>query len=115
MADNWHVGESPFTPNRKHVEDLVAFFPRIKGPLLVHCAQAYSRSPAAALLYLAYRMGVGREQEALDRLYQIKDDTKPNHLIVALGDHVLGHNGALFRGLLERTDRGRVAAEQLHQ
>jgi len=81
------------------VRAAVQFFPQVVEPLLLHCFAGWSRSPAVALLYLAWRAGPGREVDAVRQLGEIAR-TAPNHLIVAAGDVVLGRDGRLFRALL---------------
>jgi len=88
------------TPRPKDTEDLIAFFPKIEGPVLVHCFAGMSRSPAAALTYLAWALGPGNEAEIIARLFEIKPRTTPNHLMVAYADILLGHGRALYDAML---------------
>lgn len=88
------------TPQPKDLEDLIAFFPKIEGPVLVHCYAGMSRSPAAAMAYLAWCLGPGHEAEIVARLFEIKRLTTPNHLMVAYTDILLGHGGKLYDAML---------------
>ena len=51
---------------------------------------------AAALTVLATWLGVGKEQEAVDRIYAAQQQAWPNSLFVELADELLGRDGALI-------------------
>lgn len=88
----------------KQIEDLLAFFEDVQGPMLIHCNAGWSRSPAATLLFLVSRLGVGKEEEALKKLYEIKEGITPNTWVVTLGDLILGCDGRLFEVFTEKTE-----------
>jgi predicted protein tyrosine phosphatase len=80
------------------IERLVAFARTVdlsKGHLLVHCQAGISRSSAAAAIVIAVRLGSGREDEALDLLWQIHPPAHPNRHMLALADEILGTGGRL--------------------
>lgn len=83
---------------RAQIRSIIRFTRRVPvdGVVLIHCAAGISRSPAAALVFIAARLGPGREQEAADHLKKLRR-TAPNPRIVYLGDEALGLNGRLFR------------------
>jgi predicted protein tyrosine phosphatase len=94
---NWSKFHSAPMPH--DVEELIDFFPHIEGAVLFHCFAGMSRSPAAALLYLAWALGPDREAEAVARLHEIKPRTTPNYLMVAEGDVLLRRGRRLFEAV----------------
>ncbi len=91
--------DSEFGPRTWHVEEVVDFAQAIQheeGTLLVHCEAGISRSSAAALTAFATWLGVGKEQDAVDRTYVAQPQAQPNSLFVELADDLLGRDGALI-------------------
>ncbi|MSO93526.1 MAG: hypothetical protein EXQ86_09035 [Rhodospirillales bacterium] len=85
-------------PTVGHLKKAFAFAERAKGgPLLIHCHQGTSRSPAVALAVLADRYGRGNEETAVRDLLKIASWADPNRLVVKLADEVLRRDGALIR------------------
>jgi predicted protein tyrosine phosphatase len=97
------VVEGPDCPTRADVERLVELAERLRvellrttsGRVLVHCEAGVSRSAAAALIMYAVWLGAGREQEALDRVLAQRAIARPNRLMVAMADQLLGRHGSL--------------------
>lgn len=72
------------------------------GSLLVHCYHGVGRSAAIALAVLADRLGPGREDEAMNRLLQIRPEAMPNLVVIDHADVVLDRGGGLLRAVTER-------------
>lgn len=87
-------------PDRRHIEQIIAFARDWDpaGKILVHCYAGISRSTAAALIvYCAhFPETVGR---ATGHLRRTASYARPNALIVALGDELLGMNGRLVEAV----------------
>lgn len=86
-------------PQRWHVEQVIDFARQVQhegGKLLVHCEAGISRSSAAALTVFATWLGVGKEQEAVDKTYAAQPYAWPNSQLVELADALLGRDGALI-------------------
>ncbi len=83
-------------PVREDVEALISFLQTWGGsdPLLIHCMAGVSRSMAAALIALALP-AEGMEHEAAQAMRMSAPHARPNPLIVALGDDLLGRHGRL--------------------
>lgn len=97
----------PYPGYRLPTEDdaarILEFGRRFAGqPLLIHCQAGVARSPAAALLILTDRLGVGHELDALAHLIAIRPEAVPNRLLVAHGDRLLGCHGALVAAVAAR-------------
>jgi len=97
LEEGWEKWTTYTAPMPADVEGLIEFLPRIEGPVLFHCYAGMSRSPAAALIYLAWALGPDREAEAVARLHQAKPRTTPNYLMVAYGDVLLRRGRRLFQ------------------
>lgn len=67
-----------------------------EGQFLVHCHAGRCRSPAVALFLLADEMGAGREDEAVQRLFQVSERPAPNLLVLDLADKILKRDGRLI-------------------
>jgi len=89
-------------PRRKDIERLLAFASQWdeSRPLLVHCAQCQSRSPAAVILMLAQR-NPGKEVESARYVRSRAHQIKPNRLMIAIGDDLLGLGGRLVKAVEE--------------
>lgn len=92
-------------PTRQDIQALIDFFPQIQGAVLIHCYAGMSRSPAAALIYLAWALGKGCEAEAVVQLYDIKSTVTPNELMVVHGDRAMHRGRRLYDALLIRSGR----------
>lgn len=90
-------------PAPRHVQQLLEFFPKIDGPVFVHCHAGWSRSPAVALLYLAWCLGPDREAEAVTALREVTPKIIPNEAVVALGDLAMKRRRRLFDAELMRS------------
>jgi predicted protein tyrosine phosphatase len=76
-----------------------------RGKILVHCGAGIRRSAAAALVFIAQRLGHRREHEAVDVLLEALQRTEkrgwrtgsvsPNRTFLEIGDRLLGRDGAL--------------------
>lgn len=89
-------------PGREDVSQILKFCAAVDGPTLIHCHAGISRSTAAGLLLLALRLGPGSEDAAANALATVRPHAVPNRRIVALGDELLGRDGALVRALNTR-------------
>lgn len=97
-------------PGEEDVERILHFAQRLlrrseKGQtvrLLTHCAAGISRSAAAALLILALQYGHGNERRAVEHLYSIRPQSRPNAALVNLGDAMLRRDGRLRRAVAEK-------------
>ena len=83
-------------PGDSHIRELIDFLHRWQTdtPLLVHCYAGISRSTAAALIARVVKTG-----DALDAALALRraaPHAKPNALIVALADDILGLGGCLI-------------------
>lgn len=86
-------------PQRGHVEKVIDFGRRVQhagGKLLVHCEAGISRSSAAALTVFATWLGVGKEQEAVDKTYAAQPHAWPNSQLVEHADELLERGGGLI-------------------
>jgi predicted protein tyrosine phosphatase len=96
--ENWRPHRA--VPLPQDTEELIDFLPKIEGPVLFHCYAGMSRSPAAALTYLAWALGPGNEAEIVARLFEVKPRTTPNYLMAAYADILLGHGRRLYEAML---------------
>lgn len=105
LHDGWEKW-SPHrhTPRPEDMQALIEFFPKIDGPVLFHCYAGMSRSPAAALAYLAWALGPDKEAEAVARLYEAKRHVTPNYLMIALADVLLRRGRRLYEAMSHRGD-----------
>lgn len=65
--------------------------------LLVHCHAGRCRSPAIALLFFAWELGAGRENEAVERINKLVPKAAVNLQVLRLADDLLNRHGDLFR------------------
>jgi len=96
LEEGWEKWTTYTAPMPKDVGALIDFFPQIEGPVLFHCFAGMSRSPAAALIYLAWALGPDREAEAVARLHEVKPRTTPNYLMIAYADVLLRRGRRLY-------------------
>jgi predicted protein tyrosine phosphatase len=81
---------------RAQVDELVEFLRGVDGKILFHCAAGVSRSAAAACIFVAMRMGPGKERQALEYVRMVKQTIHPNKHVLRLADEALGLGGALL-------------------
>lgn len=97
LEEGWEKWSKNYSaPMPRDVEALIEFFDHVDGPVLFHCYAGMSRSPAAALIYLAWALGPDREAEAVARLHEAKARTTPNYLMIAYADVLLRRGRRLF-------------------
>jgi len=65
--------------------------------LLVHCHAGRCRSPAIALLFIAWELEAGRENEAVERIINLVPKAAVNLQVLRLADDLLNRNGDLIR------------------
>lgn len=102
-----HVGffedhENPVDPNGPklmHISDALAFGSKFEDGdnVLVHCHGGICRSTAMAMMFHIQAGFI--PEEALKRVERNRPQMWPNSLVVALGDNVLGLEGAAIRAL----------------
>ena len=88
-------------PQDMHVRRIVDFARQWdqSSPLLVHCWFGVSRSPAAALI-AALAVKPELNDHALARsLRKASPQASPNHLLVEIGDRLLGREGRLIEAV----------------
>ncbi|MFQ6021420.1 MAG: tyrosine phosphatase family protein [Acidiferrobacterales bacterium] len=91
-----------FGPSSRHVKSVIDFARAIEyqgGRLLIHCEAGISRSSAAALTVFAVWLGVGKEDEAVAKVYAVRPEAWPNSLFVELADQLLSRDGTLLDAL----------------
>lgn len=99
-ADETSTNASP--PTKEDVHKLVRFALHNSVDAgqraLVHCHQGISRSTAAGLIWLAAKLGPGREDEAAHQLLAACEDKQPvpNLTMMKHADVALGRNGKLL-------------------
>lgn len=67
------------------------------GTLLIHCEAGISRSTATALIIYACWLGLGHEDEAMERVVAQRPYAMPNRRMVALADNLLKLDGRLLQ------------------
>ncbi|MEN3145325.1 hypothetical protein ABDF71_25365 [Ochrobactrum sp. WV_118_8] len=65
--------------------------------LLIHCNAGRCRSPAIALLFIAWELGAGRENEAVERIIKLVPKAAVNLQVLRLADDLLNRHGDLIR------------------
>lgn len=89
-------------PSLKHILEALHFMKSVQaneGDLLIHCQGGISRSTAIAFILYAYRLGIGKEEEALNYILTIQPQAMPNQWIVELADIALKRGGRLIQAL----------------
>ncbi len=89
-------------PNFKHILEALNFMKSIQsqsGDLLIHSKAGISRSTAIGFIVYAYRLGAGKEEEALNYIISIQPEAIPNQWIVELADIGLKRGGRLIQTL----------------
>lgn len=93
-------------PSQEDVAKIIDFAQKIKddynGYLLIHCYMGLSRSTATAFIVNCVKMGPGKEEEALSRVYDENEWAIPNQLMVQMADDQLNRNGAMISALHDR-------------
>lgn len=64
-------------------------------PLLVHCGAGQRRSPAVALGIIVDRLGAGREDDAIQYIFDTFKEIEPNTRVIEFADDVLDRSGNL--------------------
>ena len=108
-------GHAVLLPERRNVEDILAFGQRLGtdlvdgngGHLLIHCQMGISRSTAAMVTLLAQAFPREDDELLFDRLLAIRPQAWPNLLMVGFADELLDRGGRMVAAL------GRVYAGQL--
>ena len=80
-------------PRRSHIVALLKFLCShrpLHGPLLIHCEQGLSRSPTAAWLAFCLWWGPGSEEEALQRVRELRPGCNINAWLVTLAQAEMG-------------------------
>jgi len=89
-------------PSLKHILEALHFMKSVhakQGDLLIHCQAGISRSTAIAFILYAYRLGMGKEEEALNYIVTVQPQAIPNQWIVELADIALKRGGRLIQAL----------------
>lgn len=89
-------------PQAKHVAAIIEHAPQMLdsgGYILCHCHAGISRSSAAAFIVKSIEHGPGNEETALREVLEAKLMIKPNNLMVALADGLLGPQWHLSKAL----------------
>ncbi|CAC5341943.1 MULTISPECIES: HEAT repeat domain-containing protein [Planktothrix] len=89
-------------PNLQHILKALHFMKSVRahqGDLLIHCQTGISRSTAIAFTLYAYRLGIGKETEALNYIAAVQPQAIPNQWIVELADIALKRGGRLIQTL----------------
>ena len=75
--------------------------PSSESRFLIHCEAGLGRSPAVGYIAWAIHLGVGREEEAFEKMKESCHETKlvPNTVIVTLADEILQRGGAMMKPL----------------
>lgn len=84
-------------PGEAHIRTLIEYLHdwQMDAPLLVHCYAGISRSTAAALI--AHVIKKGDPESAAIALRKAAPHARPNTLMVALADDILGLGGRLIK------------------
>lgn len=97
-------------PGRPHAQAIIDFARRLPqgASVLVHCHAGTSRSPAAIILCLAARApGFAAAARDVRAFFDAHDFIRPNPLLVAAGDEILGFGGRL-KSLVQKLDGERL-------
>jgi len=96
MNDICEPMDGQIHPDDGHIEEILSFAAgwQRDTPLLVHCYAGVSRSMATALILLCLE-SQGREKEAVSLLATRAPHARPNRLMVAIADRLLGCGGRL--------------------
>ncbi|MHA1524157.1 MAG: tyrosine phosphatase family protein [Alphaproteobacteria bacterium] len=88
-------------PSRAHAQAIIDFAGGWDqaAPMLIHCYAGISRSTAAALIVLCTLEAPGGEAALAGRLRAAAPFARPNPLLVACADAVLGRQGELTQAL----------------
>ena len=95
FADVEHSSDQCHACSWGDIETLVGFCKKIDKKVLIHCEAGISRSPAAALILIAVKLGPGKEPEALEHLLSIEHAILPNRRMIWMADKILNRAGAL--------------------
>ena len=75
--------------------------PESEARFLIHCEAGLGRSPAVGYIAWAIHLGVGREEEAFEKMKESCHETKlvPNTVVVTHADEILQRRGAMMKPL----------------
>lgn len=88
-------------PTQQHIQNVFDYTYDLKDndKLLVHCVAGISRSTAMALGILCQHES--KPKDAIDRLYQIRNEMWPNSLVVKYCDRSLNLKGILISAVVQ--------------
>ncbi|KAB2655178.1 hypothetical protein F9K94_21745 [Brucella tritici] len=97
----------------QHLVDALTFYMDclLRGDehrLLVHCHAGRCRSPAIALLFIAWELGAGRENEAVERIIKLVPKAAVNLQVLRHADDILNRHGDLIRAWQPQEARGDI-------
>lgn len=118
---DWDDG-TELSATSQHLVDALSFYMdfSLRGEghrLLIHCHAGRCRSPAIALLCIAWELGAGRENEAVEQVLRIVPSAALNLRVLQLADDLLNRHGDLVRAWEpheEREDIKRVRIVKRH-
>ncbi len=99
--ENGLVQRGPTVGDARAIVEFAREVRGMEGSLLCHCGGGISRGPAAAILFLATWMGVGREVESVLVVLGGRRGAQPHLDLVRFGDEVLGRGGRLVGAVRE--------------
>ena len=111
MEDNREAIDTPDAPDADNVGEAISFaIKKINEGkhLIIHCQMGFSRSPAIAFLVLCHYTD---PQSAINEIYSIRPNISPNKNIIAIGDKLLGLNGAAIKAADDRNQVRRAIKE----
>jgi predicted protein tyrosine phosphatase len=96
FADHVSGAYGPSVEDVRRIIELAESLSSSAGRVLIHCEAGISRSSAAAMIMYACWLGPGREREALERVLAQRAIARPNRLMIAHADKLLGRGGRLL-------------------
>ncbi len=84
-------------PREEHIEQLLEFGYQLDedADIVIHCVMGLSRSPAAMMILLAQK-NPKRAEDVVGWICRKVPSVRPNRLMLAIGDRLLGCGGALL-------------------